>query len=99
MAIMPPDSQRDLDDYLWTGKRLAMKFEGGWSTATYRPKCSRDEGAAGDQVFHYKDKGSALLAHKLVLTEYGEGSSKGITHQREYVPTQVCAAGRRGLRI
>jgi hypothetical protein len=68
MVIMPPDcddSQQDLDDYSWTGKRLAMKFEGGWSTATYRRKCSRDEGAAGDQVFHYKDKGSALLAHKL----------------------------------
>ena len=142
-----------------------VKFEGGWSTATYRRKCSRDEGAAGDQVFHYKDQGFAVLAHKLVLTQCGlskswviiqevakvqagneatsllhsvqgssyakhykmcigdarhdrgkrhdasnrvnvggegqaqggtgtavhldEGSSKGITHQQEYVPTQV----------
>jgi hypothetical protein len=33
IIIMPPDSQESLDSYSWTrtGKRLAMKFEGGWS--------------------------------------------------------------------
>ena len=31
IIIMPPDSQAALDSYSCTGKRLAMKFEGGWS--------------------------------------------------------------------
>ena len=71
IIIMPPDSQQALDSYSWTGKRLAMKFEGGWSTGSFRRKAKRGEREAGQSWFFYKDKGSALLAHKLILAECG----------------------------
>ena len=68
---MPPDSQQALDSYSWTGKRLAMKFEGGWSIGSFRRKGKRGEREAGQSLFFYKDKGSALLGHKLMLAECG----------------------------
>ena len=71
IIIMPPDSQAALDSYSWTGKRLAMKFEGGWSIGSFRRKAKREEREAGQSWFFYKDKGSALLAHKLILAECG----------------------------
>ena len=71
IIIMPPDSQQALDSYSWTGKRLAMKFEGGWSIGSFRRKGKRGEREAGQSLFFYKDKGSALLGHKLMLTECG----------------------------
>ena len=43
IIIMPPDSQEALDSYSWTGKRLAMKFEGGWSIGSFRRKVKRGE--------------------------------------------------------
>ena len=71
IIIMPPDSQQALDSYSWTGKRLAMKFEGGWSIGSFRRKGKRGEREAGQSLFFYKDKGSALLGHKLMLAECG----------------------------
>ena len=48
-----------------------MKFEGGWSIGSFRRKAKREEREAGQSWFFYKDKGSALLAHKLILAECG----------------------------
>jgi len=71
IMIMPPDSQEDFDTYVWKGKRLAMKFEGGWSIGSFRRKGRRTEKEAGQSWFFYKDKGAALLPHTLMLTECG----------------------------
>jgi len=73
IIIMPPDSEAELESYKWTEKRLAMKFEGGWSICSFRRKAKleRGEREAGQSWFFYKDKGSALLAHKLILAECG----------------------------
>ena len=43
IIIMPPDSRADLEAYSWTGERLAMKFEGGWSIGSFRRKVKRGE--------------------------------------------------------
>jgi len=48
-----------------------MKFEGGWSTASYNRPCSRKEGPEGYHLFHYKDKVTKSFAHMLDLREYG----------------------------
>jgi hypothetical protein len=71
IIIMPPDSEAELESYKWTEKRLAMKFEGGWSIGSFRRKGRRAELQVGQSLFFYKDKGSALLAHKLMLAECG----------------------------
>jgi len=71
IIIMPPDSEAELESYKWTEKRLAMKFEGGWSIGSFRRKGRRGEAQVGQSFFFYKDKGSALLAHKLMLAECG----------------------------
>ena len=71
IIIMPPDSRADLEAYSWTGERLAMKFEGGWSIGSFRRKVKRGEPDVGQSWFFYRDKGSVLLAHKLILTECG----------------------------
>ena len=38
---------------------------------SFRRKAKREEREAGQSWFFYKDKGSALLAHKLILAECG----------------------------
>ena len=43
----------------------------GWSIGSFRRKAKRGEREAGQSWFFYKDKGSALLAHKLILAECG----------------------------
>ena len=48
-----------------------MKFEGGWSTASYKRACNRREAPEGYDLFYYKDKGTQQIAHVLVLQEYG----------------------------
>jgi hypothetical protein len=48
-----------------------MKFEGGWSIGSFRRKVKRGEPDVGQSWFFYRDKGSVLLAHKLILTECG----------------------------
>ena len=50
---------------------MAMKFEGGWSTASYKRPCSQKEGPECYHLFHYKDKGTKSLTHMLDLQEYG----------------------------
>jgi hypothetical protein len=66
-----PDSSDALKTFQWKGKKLAMKFEGGWSIASYKRPCSRKEGPEGYHLFHYKDKGTKSFAHMLDLQEYG----------------------------
>ena len=46
-------------------------LEGGWSIGSFRRKGRRGEAQVGQSFFFYKDKGSALLAHKLMLAECG----------------------------
>ena len=46
-------------------------FEGGWSVGSFRRKDKRGEREPGQSLFFYKDKGSALLGHKLMLAECG----------------------------
>ena len=53
------------------GKRLGMKFEGGWSTASYKRACTLREAPEGYHLFRYKDKGTKDIAHMLDLEDYG----------------------------
>ena len=71
IVMASPDSSDALKAFQWRGKKLDMKFEGGWSTASYKRPCSRKEGPEGYDLFHYKDKGTKSDAHMLDLQEYG----------------------------
>jgi len=52
-----PASSDVLKSFQWKGKRLtAKKFEGGWSTASYKWACNRCEAPEDWQMFYYKDK-------------------------------------------
>jgi hypothetical protein len=48
-----------------------MKFEGRWSTASYRCACNQHEAPEGYDLFYYKDKGTKQIAHMLDLQEHG----------------------------
>ena len=48
-----------------------MKFQGGWSTASYKRACSRSEAPEGYHLFRYKDKRTECIAHMLDLQVYG----------------------------
>ena len=39
-----------------------MKFEGGWSTASYRRACNQHEAPEGYDLFYYKDEGTKQVA-------------------------------------
>jgi hypothetical protein len=71
IVMTSPDSSDVLKEFQWKGKKLAMKSEGGWSTASYKCPCTPKEGPEGYQLFHYKDKVTKSLAHMLDLQEYG----------------------------
>ena len=71
IVIANPSSSDELKAFQWKGKRLAMKFEGGWSTACYKRACNRREAPEGYLLFRYKDKGTKCIAHMLDLQEYG----------------------------
>ena len=64
-------SSNALKSFQWKGNRLAMKFEGGWSTASYKHACNRREAPEGYDVFYYKDKGTKWIALMLDFQEYG----------------------------
>jgi hypothetical protein len=66
-----PPSSDTLKPFQWKGKRLGMKFEGGWSTASYKRTCTRKEAPEGYHLFRYKDKGTKDIAHMLDLEDYG----------------------------
>ena len=66
-----PVSSDTLKAFQWKGKRLAMKFEGGWSTSSYKRACTGREAPEGYHLFHYKDKGTKDIAHMLDLEDYG----------------------------
>ena len=70
IVMTSPDSSDALKEFQWKGKKLAMKFEGGWSTASYKRPCTPKEAPEGYQLFHYKDKGTKSFAHMLDLQEY-----------------------------
>jgi hypothetical protein len=71
IVIANPSSSDELKAFQWKGKRLTMKFEGGWSTACYKRACNRREAPEGYLLFRYKDKGTKCIAHMLDLQEYG----------------------------
>jgi hypothetical protein len=52
-----PSSSDALKAFQWKGKRLAMKFEGGWSTASYKRACTRREAPEGYHLFRYQEMG------------------------------------------
>ena len=54
--MVNPVSINVLKEFQWKGKRLTMKFEGGWSTASYKRACNRRETPEGYDMFYYKDK-------------------------------------------
>ena len=66
-----PDNSAALKAFQWKGKRLAMKFEGGWSTVSYKRTCNRREAPEGYDMFYYKDKDNKCITHMLDLQEYG----------------------------
>ena len=65
------DTSDVLKTFQWKGKTLDMKFEGGWSVASYRHACIRSEVPAGYDLFYYKDKGTKEFAHMFDFQEYG----------------------------
>ena len=71
IVMTSPDSSDALKEFQWKGKKLTMKFEGGWIIASYNRPCSRKEGPEGYHLFHYKDKGTKFSTHMLDLQEYG----------------------------
>ena len=71
IVMAHPASSDALKSFQWKGKRLAMKFEGGWSTASYKRACTGREAPEGYHLFHYKDKGTKDIAHMLDLEDYG----------------------------
>ncbi len=71
ILIANPASSDELKAFQWKGKRLAMKFEGGWSPGCYKRACNRREAPEGHLLFRYKDKGTECIAHLLDLQEYG----------------------------
>jgi hypothetical protein len=71
IVMAHPASSDALKSFQWKGKRLAMKFEGGWSTASYKRVCTGREAPEGYHLFHYKDKGTKDIAHMLDLEDYG----------------------------
>ena len=58
IVMANPASSEALKAFQWKGKRLAMKFEGGWSTASHKRACTRREAPEGYHLFRYKDKGT-----------------------------------------
>ena len=70
IVMAHPASSDALKSFQWKGKRLAMKFEGGWSTTSYKRACTGREAPEGYHLFHYKDKGTKDIAHMLDLEDY-----------------------------
>ena len=71
MVMAHPASRDALQAFQWTGKRLATKFEGGWSTASHKQECKRTEASEAYDWFYYKDRGTQKVAHLLDLEDYG----------------------------
>ena len=65
--MVNPVSNDVLKVFQWKGKRLTMKFEGGWSLAFYRRASIRSEAPAGYDLFYCKVKGTKEVAHILDL--------------------------------
>ena len=82
IVMVKPPSSATLKVFQWKVKRLTMKFEGGWSTASYKRACTGREAPEGYHLFRYKDKDTKDIAHMLDLEDYGE-----------YVPRRTGAAG------
>ena len=62
IVMANPASSDALMAFQWKGKRLAMTFEGGLSTASYRRACNRREAPEGYDLFYYKDEGTKQVA-------------------------------------
>ncbi len=71
IVMANPASSDALMAFQWKGKRLAMKFEGEWSAASYRRACNRRGAPEGYDMFYYKDKDSKQIAHMLDLHKGG----------------------------
>ena len=48
-----------------------MKFEGDWSTVSYKRAYNRRKAPEGYHLFRYKDKDTKWIVHMLNLQEYG----------------------------
>jgi hypothetical protein len=78
MVMANPASSDALKAFQWKGERLALKFEGGWSTASYRRGCNRREAPEGYDLRSAScycpctiDNSTKQIAHMLDLQEYG----------------------------
>ncbi len=69
--ICPHRGSDELKTFQWKGKRLSMKFEGGWNTSSYKRTYSRCVSPEGYDMFYYKDKDTKWITHILDLQEYG----------------------------
>ena len=73
-------SSDELKAFQCRGKRLAMKFEGGWSTAScrlqarrYGRACNRREAPEGyDFLFYDQDKGTKQITRMLNFQSYDQ---------------------------
>ena len=53
IVMINPVSSSVSKTFQWKGKRLTMKFEGGWSTASYKRACNRCGTSEGYDMFYY----------------------------------------------
>jgi hypothetical protein len=73
IVMTDPVSRNEFKAFQWKGKRLDMKFEGGWSTASNKRACNRRETPEGYHLFRYTDKDTKCITHMIdfKLEEYG----------------------------
>jgi hypothetical protein len=75
-----------LKTFCWTDKRLAKKFEDGWSTGSHRRAAKEFEVLEGYHLFYHKDDGATRL-HLLNLDGYGVTKKWVIIECKATAPT------------